>query len=235
MTLQNKRILITGATSGIGRCMAMKLAGMGAQLALCGRSDDKMDSLLAQIPSQGQKIVGIVFSVTEEKDIIDFVAFAQRELGGIDILINNAGLNSARAKVGDIKTEDFDYMVAVNFRAPFIFMREVFQVMKPLQKGTIINILSTVCLFSNEGNGTYTATKAGLDALTKVFRKEARKEGVKVCSVYPGGADTPFRSNDRPDYMSAESVADTIIAMLMLPGDVVMHDMVFRPMVEDNF
>lgn len=235
MTLRNKRILITGATSGIGRSLALKLAAQGAQLALCGRSADKMESLMAELSAYGTQHVAQTFSVTEEQAIIDFVQTANREMGGIDILINNAGLNSARGEVGEIKTEDFDHMVAVNLRAPFIFMREVFNVMKPAKCGTIVNVLSTVCLFSNEGIGSYTASKAGIDALTKVFRKEARKDGIKVCGVYPGGTDTPFRSNDRPDYMSADSVAQTILSMLMLPNDVVMHDMVFRPMVEGNF
>jgi len=233
--IENKRILLTGATSGIGRSLALKLAAQGAHLALCGRSSEKMESLLAEMPKTGKTIFTKTFSVTEEVDILSFVSEANERLGGFDILINNAGLNSARAEVGEMKTEDFDFMVAVNFRAPFIFMREVFNLMRPAKKGLIVNVLSTVCLFANEGIGAYTSSKAGIDALTKVFRKEARKDGIKVCGVYPGGTDTPFRSADRPDYMSSESVADTILAMLMLPDDVVMHDMVFRPMVEGNF
>lgn len=235
MTLKDKRILLTGATSGIGRDLAIMLAEQGAHLALCGRSEDKMQTLINDLSIDGGKIVTDTFSVTNEQHIIHFVAKASLELGGIDFVINNAGLNSARANVADILTDDFDHMVAVNLRAPFIFMREAYKAMQPQQNGMIVNVLSTACLYSNEGIGAYTASKSGLEALTKVFRKEARKDGIKVCSIYPGGTDTPFRSNDRPDYMTSKSVAKTILSMLMLPDDVVMHDVVFRPMIESNF
>jgi NAD(P)-dependent dehydrogenase (short-subunit alcohol dehydrogenase family) len=235
MILANKRILITGATSGIGRSLAIKLAKQGAQLAVCGRSEEKMQALIKELALHEKSIFSRTFSVTDEYEIIRFVKDASNVLGGIDILINNAGVNPAKNKVAEIKTEDFDLMVAVNMRAPFIFMREVFNIMKGKKTGTVVNILSSVCLSSNETMGAYTASKAGIDALTKVFRKEARKEGIKVFGVYPGGVNTPFRTIERTDYMSPDSVADTIIPMLSLPDDVAVHDLVFRPMVEDNF
>jgi NADP-dependent 3-hydroxy acid dehydrogenase YdfG len=233
--LKDKRIILTGATSGIGRSLALKLAAQGAKLCVCGKTPEKMQSLLAELKSYNCDVFAKTFSVTDESEIISFVNESKAKFGSIDILINNAGLNTAKGNVGEIKTSDFDYMIAVNLRAPFIFMREVFNIMKPQQKGTVVNVLSTVCLFSNEGIGSYTASKAGIDALTKIFRKEARKENIKVCSVYPGGTDTPFRNNKRPDYLSPESVADSIISVLLLPEDVVTHEIVVRPMVENNF
>jgi len=235
MLLTNKRILLTGATSGIGRCLAVKLAAAGAQLAICGLSSQKMDALMKEFGSSNQTIYSKTFSVTDETEIIRFVNEAKIKFGGIDILINCAGLNSARGNIAEIKTSDLDYMISVNLRAPFIFMREVFNIMKENKSGIVVNVLSTVCLFANEGIGAYTASKAGIDALTKVFRKEARKEGVKVCGVYPGGVNTTFRNTERPDYMSPKSIADAIIAMIVLPDDVAVHDLILRPMVEENF
>lgn len=235
MELKDKRIVLTGATSGIGRSLAVKLAAAGAKLALCGRSDDKMIDLVTELQAGKAVAYSKAFSVTEETDIVHFVSESCSRLGGIDVLINCAGANTARGNVGDISTADLDYMISINLRAPFIFMREVYKAMKPQKSGTVVNVLSTVCLFSNEGIGSYTASKAGIDALTKVFRKEVRNEGIRVCSVYPGGTDTPFRGNKRDDYMSPDSVAQAIVSMLTLPDDVVMHDLVFRPMVEGNF
>ncbi|MEH0155469.1 SDR family oxidoreductase [Limibacter armeniacum] len=235
MTLENKRIILTGATSGIGKSLAIRLAKHGAKLAVCGRSSEKMEVLTAELQSAGQAHYSKTFSITDENEIVQFVKESAEQLGGVDVLINCAGANTARGQIGEIKTADLDEMYAVNFRAPFIFMREAYNLMKPHQNGTVVNVLSTVCLFSNENIAAYTATKAGIEAMTKVFRKEARREGIKVCSVYPGGVDTPFRAADRPDYMSADSVADAIIAMLNMPEDVAVHDLILRPMVEDNF
>jgi len=126
-------------------------------------------------------------------------------------------------------------MLAVNLRAPFILMREAFSDMKKKQSGHIINILSTVCHADMERMSVYTAAKKGLEGLSNVFRKEARAYNIRVTSIYPGGTDTEFRKEARPEYMRAESVADAVYASLTLPEDLVVHHMTFRPMVETNF
>lgn len=107
--------------------------------------------------------------------------------------------------------------------------------MKVKKEGLIINILSTCCLFSNEGNGAYTAAKSALDGLTKVFRKEARKNNIRVCSVYPGGINTPFRDQEREDYLSPENTADTILKTLDIDTSVALDEIVLRPFVETNY
>ena len=139
------------------------------------------------------------FCVTNEQKITQFVDDATHKLGGVDILINCAGANTSRALLSELQTTALDYMYMVNLKAPFIFMREVFNNMKAHKTGVILNVHSTACLYSNEGIGAYTATKAGFDALSKVFRKEARHYGVQLLSVYPGGVDTNFRATARPD------------------------------------
>jgi short-subunit dehydrogenase len=101
--------------------------------------------------------------------------------------------------------------------------------------GHIVNVLSTCALFSNENMGIYTTMKAGLRDLTKVLTKEVRASGVKVTAVYPGGVDTEFRTNARPDYLRPESAAKLIVDALFVPEDAVIHDLVFRPMSESNF
>ena len=125
-------------------------------------------------------------------------------------------------------------MISVNLRAPYILMRESFRDMQE-RGGHVVNILSTVCHSSNETMGVYTAAKQGLQALTDIYRKEARPYNIRVTSIYPGGTDTPFRKADRPEYMHPKSVAEAVYAALTLPEDLVVHHFTFRPMVETNF
>jgi NAD(P)-dependent dehydrogenase (short-subunit alcohol dehydrogenase family) len=234
-TLKDSAIILTGATKGIGRAVALRLAIDGAKLSLCGRNHEEMESLVQQITSAGapKPHVGL-FDIREEEALLDFYMGSKAFFGAPDILINNAGYNSRKAHVWEVGTEEFDAMMAVNLRAPYILMRECVEDMKP-HGGHVVNILSTVCHSSNETMGVYTAAKQGLQALTDIFRKEVRAFNIKVSSVYPGGTDTPFREADRPDYMNPESVAEAVYAVLTLPEDLVVHHFTFRPMVEKNF
>ncbi len=114
-------------------------------------------------------------------------------------------------------------------------MREVCKSMKKKKAGLIINVLSTVCNFSNEGIGAYTASKAGFDALVKVFRKEVRDSNIRVCSIYPGGVDTPFRAEARPTYLNAEDVVRAIMSMMQFDDYASVDELVIRPTVEKNY
>jgi short-subunit dehydrogenase len=234
--LSGKRIVITGATSGIGRDTTLALLKRGAHVALCGKSEVKMNNLLDEIARMETGILyARAFDVIEGKEIIKFVGEAKEKLGGIDILINCAGLNAARDRVEDIKTEDLEYMIKVNFVAPFIFIKEIIKDMRARQSGLVINIMSSACLFSSEGIGAYSASKSGFDALAKVLRKEVRKDHIGVCSIYPGGVDTPFRANVRPDYLRPGDVTNAIIQVIKAGPEVAYDEIVLRPFVETNF
>jgi len=233
--IKDKNIIITGATSGIGKCVALKLLNAGANVAFCGRSKDKMDKLLSEIINVKTNYYYETFDISNEKSIISFVESAAKNIGSIDILINCAGVNSSRAPVSEIKTTDLEWMLKVNLIAPFIFMREVYKNLKFLNGGLFINILSTVCNFSNEGIGAYTASKAGFDALVKVFRKEFRNEKIRVCSVYPGGVNTAFRDTERKDYLNSEEVADAIISIMHFDDNTSIDELVIRPIIEKNY
>jgi NAD(P)-dependent dehydrogenase (short-subunit alcohol dehydrogenase family) len=235
-SLTDQVVLITGASSGIGRCLAVQLAAQGARLALCSRSEEKLKVVVSELASAGQAAaLARAFCLSSEEAILRFVSDTQTRLGPIDILINCAGANTSRAPVGELKTAELDWMMTVNFRAAFLFMREALGQMQPRGKGHIVNVVSTVALFGNPGLGGYTASKWALEGLTKVVRKEVKASGIKVTSVHPGGTDTDFRPADRPEYMSPESVAEAIVSILTLSDDAVVHDLVLRPPMEDNF
>ena len=235
-SLTPKTILVTGATSGIGKCTTIELIKRGAQVAFCGKSPEKMEQLLTEISLLNPAPhFGKAFDVLSDSEISTFVSEAREKLGSVDVLINCAGLNSARGMVEDIDPLDLDYMMRVNTYAPLAFIQQVIKEMKQKNEGAIINVLSTVCLFSNEGIGAYTASKAAFDAMLKVLRKEVRKNNILVSSIYPGGVNTAFRANERPDYLSPEDIADTIVHILESKQTIAFDELVLRPFVETNF
>ena len=232
-----KTILITGASSGIGKAIAQQLLSQGdCNLVLCGRSENKMNELLASLASQEQeKIFAKTFDLLDEKEILQFIKEGREKFGDIDILINCAGANTARACIEDLKTAELDYLIKLNTIAPFVFMRELIPAMKAKRAGMIINILSSSCLFANENIGAYTASKTGLEGLTNVLRREMRPYNVRVCALYPGGVDTPFRADKRPDYLQPETVAKAVMNAINLPDEAAIDEIVLRPFVETNF
>ncbi|UCB46243.1 MAG: SDR family oxidoreductase, partial [Spirochaetota bacterium] len=206
------------------------------RLAICGRDEKDLNSVCKQIESTGaDKPFSKKFDLIDESLILEYYKEACRYFGPPDILINNAGYNSRKAELWKVDTAEFDCMLAINLRAPFILMRESFKDMKAMGSGHVVNILSSICYVDMETMGVYTAAKRGLQALTNVFRKEVRPFNIRVTSIYPGGVDTHFRKAERPDYMRPESVAEAVFTALTLPEDLVVHDMTFRPMVETNF
>lgn len=234
--ISGKIVYITGASRGIGRTIALRLAAEKVKLAICGRDIEALKKVENEIFSAGGQIpFWKAFDVTDETSLLEFYMEAKKTLGPPDILINNAGYNFKKVPLWEIRTEDFDRMIAVNLRAPFILMREAFPDMKEKGGGHIVNILSTVCHFSVENMSVYTAAKKGFQGLTDVFRKEARPFNIRVTSIYPGGVDTEFRKVPRHDYMKPKSVAEAVYTCITLPEDLVVHHLTFRPMVESNF
>lgn len=234
--LTDRAVYLTGASRGIGRALALRLAREGVRLAFCGRDSGALETLREELESGGARATFYrAFDLRDADTICDFYREARGAVGPPHVLINNAGFNSRKAPVSEVTTPELDDILAVNLRAPFILMRASFEDMRSAGSGHVVNILSTVCHASMENMGAYTAAKKGLDALTDVFRKEARPHGIRVTSIYPGGTDTEFRPSERPDYMHPRSVAETVVATLTLPQDVVLHHVTFRPMVETNF
>lgn len=229
-----QHILITGASSGIGRELAIQASQLGYRLSLCGRDSTKMAATLNQL-TQSTSVYSDCFCVSDEAACHRFVQQAEIENGKVDVLINCAGLNNARGMGHEVALEKLDWMMKINCYAPISFMQAALPKMQQAKAGTIINILSTVCLHANPGIAAYTASKSALDGYFKVMRKELKKEGIKCLSVYPGGVDTQFRQAERPLYLTAESVAKATLQLLNTDANTHIHELVIRPDVEDNF
>lgn len=234
--MKNKTAIISGASKGVGFELAIQLLSKGTKIACCARNVDSLQAYCQENKIPKEQYLLQTVDVKNEDEILAFTTASKTLFGEIDFLFNNVGMNTAKANIFEIATKDYDDMYAVNMRAPMIFTREVSkQMIATKTKGAIINLHSSCCLFSNPSIGSYTATKSGFDALSKVFRKELRDDEIKVLNVYPGGIDTPFREMDRPDYLDPKNVATTIITQLELPSEIYMDDIILRPNVERNF
>lgn len=222
--------LVTGATSGIGRALVSELRRRGVVVVASGRSEVELQRIEAE---GGLVVAADLGSDSAPRELWEA---ACEKLGRVpDILVNNAGFNSRKAPIVDTNDEEMAALYAVNLRAPMILAREALRAFSARGSGHILNVGSTVVHHGIEQMALYSAMKAGLSAFTRVLVKEARPLGVKVTLAHPGGTDSGFRAQSRPDYMAAASVARVLADCLFAPEDVVMHELTFRPLVETNF
>lgn len=226
----NRSVLVTGATRGIGRELVRQLSALGFKVFGTGRDAVLLDALMSETGC-----IGAIADLSDPVQAVGLYRQAQAVLGQVDILVNNAGLNHRKAPVRDIELEDWELQYAVNLRAPMLLSREALREMGERKSGHIVSIVSTIAKTSQPGYSIYSAMKYGLMGFTKCLIKEARELNVKVTAVYPGGTDTDFRPEERPDYLSVESAAKMIVHCITAPEDVVVHDLTYRPMIESNF
>lgn len=228
--MTEKNVLITGATRGMGRATVEKLVEAGYRVYATGRDADRLASLKQQTGCAGE-----VFDLAEPNAPEALYKDAIVTLGRIDVLINNAGFNPGKNPLVKVSDDAIDRSYAVNFRAAYILCRLALAEMSSRQSGHIINIISTIARTSAVNYSAYCSQKYALHGFTQCLIKEAREDNVKVTGVYPGGTDTDFRPEPRPDYLLPESAAALIMTALHAPPDAVVHELVYRPIVESNF
>lgn len=234
-TLKGKVILISGATSGLGRHLAHQLAAEGCILAVCGRDPAKLAELTRGLALPVGRLLAKAFDLTDHAAAAVFAAEALRTFDHVDVLINNAGANLAKQSVSETDLATFTAMLDLNCTAQLALTQPIWKAMQVAGRGRVVNVISSAALHSSAGISGYTASKGAFRALTGVMRREGKPLGIHVTGVYPGGIDTPFRAQARPDYLKPETVAEAIVGLLRLPADAAVHELVLRPPVEDNF
>jgi 3-oxoacyl-[acyl-carrier protein] reductase len=214
MTLQGKTALVTGASRGIGRAIALALADEGARVAFCHPGDDQAEQVLTEL-AQRTEACAIRADVSDEAQVIGMYDTACKELGTPDILINNAGI-LREGPIVDTATEDFDRVIAVNLRGGFLCSREF---VRRADAGRIINIASDLGLLGRENMVAYAASKGGVIAMTRSLSRELAPD-ILVNAIAPGSIETDMTS---PDSMSPEQLAkdmDTPLARFGQPEDI---------------
>ena len=188
INFNGKVAIVTGATRGIGKKIADDLAALGAELILTGTKKGDIDGLNKASLTKKEKKKYFCVDFSKNDSTVRFLEEIKK-MNRIDICVNNAGIN----KVGPIdktKIEDWDNIVSVNLKAPFLLMRAVSGVMKKNKYGRIINIASMYGVISKEGRSIYSTTKFGLRGMTKAVSNELAKYGVLVNAVSPGFVKT---------------------------------------------
>jgi NAD(P)-dependent dehydrogenase (short-subunit alcohol dehydrogenase family) len=219
--LAGARVLVTGASSGIGRATAVALARAGARLAVGARRRERLLALAAELaPAQ---VVPLDLDVSDRDSCERFVASAVEALGGVDVLVNNAGLGQWMA-VRDTTPEQFDRLLKTNVYGPYWLSRAVLPHLEARGRGAIVQVASALAHRALPNMATYCATKAFLLRFSEALRVEVRRRGVDVIVVSPGIVRSEFAAaavrpggggeRGRPEGAPPETVARAIVAGL---------------------
>jgi NAD(P)-dependent dehydrogenase (short-subunit alcohol dehydrogenase family) len=218
MALNNAVALVSGGSRGIGRAIALRLAAMGASVAVCGRDPSALAATTAAIKATGARAFSQAADVTRPADITSLVQQAQEALGPISILVNNAGIGLFGPAHEKSET-DWDRVLDTNLKSVFLVSKAVIPAMIQRGGGDIINISSLAGKNTFAGGGIYCASKWGLHGLSGCMAEDLRDHGIRVSLVCPGSVATEFssRAKDPAKVLSPEDVAHAV-AMLVTQG-----------------
>ncbi|MFC4095613.1 SDR family NAD(P)-dependent oxidoreductase [Euzebyella saccharophila] len=239
--MENKTVLITGATSGIGRATAILFAVKGFRLVLCGRRQDRLEALQLELGKKTQVHI-LNFDVREKEAVKNAIAGLPKEFSKIDVLINNAGNAHGLDPIQEGIEEDWDAMMDINVKGLLYVSKAIIPQMTERTSGHIINIGSTAGKEVYPKGNVYCASKHAVDALTTGMRIDLNPFGIKVGAVNPGAVETEFsnvrfKGDDAKadavymgfDPLVAEDIAETLLFVVTRPSHVNIADLVITP------
>lgn len=238
----NKTIMVTGATAGFGRAIAIKFAQNGFNIIITGRRKERLDTLEKKLSGYKVNVLALNFDVRNNSNVSDVISDLPDSWKNIDILVNNAGLAAGLAHIDAGSIDDWDRMIDTNVKGLLYVTRAVSPLMVARKKGHIFNISSIAGKEIYENGNVYCASKHAVDALSKAMRIDLLKHNIKVTNIAPGMADTEFSlvrfhgDSDRAnavyegfDALTGEDIADVIYYCASLPAHVCINDLTITP------
>lgn len=234
-------MLITGASSGFGRAIALACAEAGADVALVARRRDALEELAAQIATTGRRAVVCPADIADETQIRAAVEQAQAELGQIDVLVNNAGTNFPQRGIMETAPAQWAEILNVNLTSAYLFTHLLLPDMIARQAGMIINVSSIAGIHPRLRSGVaYSASKMGMDALNRITNEEGNPHRVRACLICPGDSNTPLLDKrpappspeQRSQILQPEDIAQAVVFVAGLPPHVLVEQMTIRPVAQ---
>ena len=189
MRLKGKNALITGSAQGIGKSLAIGMANEGANIAVADINIESARATAEEVSKSGVKCTAIKLDVSNQENVVSVFKTVAQEFGTLDILVNNAGI-TRDGLLMRIKEEDWDMVLNINLKGPFLCSKEAVKIMGKQRYGKIISISSVVAFMGNPGQANYSSSKAGLIGLTKTIAKEYASRGIRANAVAPGFIQT---------------------------------------------
>jgi len=207
--LKGKTAVVTGSGTGIGKGIALALAQAGVLMVVCGRRSQPLAKVIQEIQTANGTAVAVAANVSNEAEVEQVVQTAVTQFGTVDILINNAGVTGG-GRIHEHSIKNWDQVMAVNLRGPFLLARAVLPIMRQQQSGHIINISSESGIEHYAGNGAYGVSKHALNALSEFIQVENQEMNIRVNTICPGMVVTPM----------AQSMPGLIVENCLEPEDV---------------
>ena len=235
--MSGKTILITGASKGIGKAIALSLAGFNTNLGLVARSKKELEDLQAEIIKLGSKAHIFIGNVADETFVNATVQTMLQQFVKIDVMINNAGYG-VFGNAEDIAIKDWDELFATNTKGTFLFCKAVIPNMKERKEGHIVNIASDVAKRTFAGGSLYCASKFAQEAFSSAIRKELRPFEIKVSVMYSGLVDSYFHTDpqgsaNHDDWLKNEDMANAVYYIISQPKHVVIDELMIHPLSQD--
>jgi short-subunit dehydrogenase len=229
------RVLITGASSGIGKATALACAQAGMDLVLLGRSQEKLQAVATAAEQFGIRAQFYGLDLAQVEQVGEKMATIVAESGPIDVLVNNAGMGYT-AELGNMPLADWQSLLNLNLTSVLLCTQALLPQMRSRDRGTIINVVSIGGRQVFPEWGAYCVSKFGLMAFSKTLAAEERSHGIRVVALCPGAVDTPLweaktvsTNFDRQAMLKPEHVAQSILYILQLPPQAVVEELVLMP------
>ena len=230
MTQNNKIAIVTGASTGLGKSISIKLALEGYEIILASRNEKKLHEVYNAINESGGKSKVIVTDVSNEVDVENL--YSKIDIEKVDVVVNNAGFGIFN-KIHKITSDEWDKQMNTNLRGSFLMSRYIAESMIKRKTGRLVFINSVAGINPYPSSSAYVASKFGLRGFTASLREELREHNIKVISIHPGAVDTPFWKNVNVDFpkdemLKSDDVAQSVVHAILAPNNVVHEEIVIR-------